>query len=253
MATEPVIVSTQSVLGFAQWQAFAFQPGAINTPTAWVASSLPPGVSIDGASGLISGAASLPGVYVISVTCSNSAGSNTATFTIGIEAAAPTLSTDLDVTWDLLANKVTLTSAITPAGDAGPQGAPLTLVKYGADLILSVTVQKAGSVLDLDITGVSNAFTLSLKELEGDGVLVASDAFQKLGTGGDARYRVHVALAGDPLKGALSNYPDDKEEEFAALCELILISNNPLSGTFGPSTLTLKSDTFSLAVANNLA
>lgn len=251
---KPVISGTQSIPGYLQWEAFAFQPGVSEgTPASWTANGLPPGVSIDGTTGLISGAAALPGTYIMTATASNSDGSSTQEFVLGIEASAPTISTYIDVTWDIVTNKVTLTTAFTPAVVAAPQGAPLTLVKVGGDLILSITVTKSGAVLDLDITSVSNALTLSVKEDDEDAVVVTSDAFEKLGTGSDARYLVHASFTGAALLGAISDFPSDTEPTMPGLCELTLTFNNPLSGTFGPSTLTLKSDTFLVSVANNIA
>ena len=63
----PVINPTQSVLGYLQHQRFEFQPFATNSPTWWLASALPEGVSLDPETGLISGAANWPGVYVFSL------------------------------------------------------------------------------------------------------------------------------------------------------------------------------------------
>ena len=63
----PVINPTQSVLGYLQHQKFEFQPYATGSPTWWTSSALPDGISIDPETGLISGAAKWPGVYVFSV------------------------------------------------------------------------------------------------------------------------------------------------------------------------------------------
>jgi hypothetical protein len=40
----PVINLAQSVLGYLQWQSWAFQAAATNNPTSWIASELPPGM-----------------------------------------------------------------------------------------------------------------------------------------------------------------------------------------------------------------
>jgi hypothetical protein len=43
----PTIDTTQSVLGFRQYEPFTFQPSATNSPLRWSASGLPPGVTIE--------------------------------------------------------------------------------------------------------------------------------------------------------------------------------------------------------------
>ena len=63
----PVINTTQSVLGYLQHQRFEFQPFATNSPTWWLVSALPAGISLDPETGLISGTANWPGVYVFSL------------------------------------------------------------------------------------------------------------------------------------------------------------------------------------------
>lgn len=63
----PVVNPLQSVLGYLQHQKFEFQPYATNNPTWWTCSALPQGISMDPTTGLISGAATWPGVYVFSV------------------------------------------------------------------------------------------------------------------------------------------------------------------------------------------
>ena len=63
----PSISPIQSVLGYLQHEHFEFQPFATNSPTWWTVSALPAGISLDPETGLISGAATWPGVYVFSL------------------------------------------------------------------------------------------------------------------------------------------------------------------------------------------
>jgi hypothetical protein len=81
----PVIDTTQSVLGYLQHEHWEYQPYATNAPTSWTSTPLPYGISIDPASGLISGRAIYPGVYVFGLTATNASGpSATVVFTMGI-------------------------------------------------------------------------------------------------------------------------------------------------------------------------
>ena len=67
----PVINPIQSVLGYLQHQKFEFQPYATGNPVWWTSSILPEGISMDPETGLVSGAANWPGVYVFSVQASS--------------------------------------------------------------------------------------------------------------------------------------------------------------------------------------
>jgi hypothetical protein len=243
----PVINSTQSVLGYLQWEAWTFQPFAMNSPKTWTSSPLPPGLSLNSSTGALSGAVSSPGVYIVALTATNVEGSGSAVFTIGIEASAPTTGADMDVVFDVVTHRVGRSVAVPPQGAPAVLPDSLTVLKYNDDWILSVTLAKAGVTLDLDVT----ALTLRIKELETDAVLVTSDAWLKVGSGGDTRFRVHSKIAGSALKAALSNYENDVETEFQALCELEVTWNNALSATFAPATLTVSSDTFRVAIARN--
>src|SRR5438067_10278852 len=91
----PVILRIQSVLEYLQWQEFEFLPYAINTPTFWNVSALPPGLAFNPATGRISGAATKPGVWVCGIVAGNAGGlSAIETFTIGV--AASTYSAPVD-------------------------------------------------------------------------------------------------------------------------------------------------------------
>jgi len=67
----PIINPNQSVLGYLQHQRFSFQPYASGSPTWWTSSVLPDGITLNPYTGLISGAARWPGVYVFSLQASN--------------------------------------------------------------------------------------------------------------------------------------------------------------------------------------
>ena len=59
---------------------FLFQMKASNNPTSWGADALPPGVTLDTTTGMISGMILTPGVYAFQLTAANSAGSSAPMF-----------------------------------------------------------------------------------------------------------------------------------------------------------------------------
>jgi hypothetical protein len=67
-------------------QSFSFQVTANNNPTSFSASSLPPGLSINSANGLISGTPTQAGQFVSTVSASNAGGTGSATLTVIVTA-----------------------------------------------------------------------------------------------------------------------------------------------------------------------
>ncbi len=76
---------------------FSYQVVANNSPTSYAASGLPPGLSINTSSGVISGTPTTPGAYTVGLTASNANGDGTATLTINVQAHpnAPVITSNL--------------------------------------------------------------------------------------------------------------------------------------------------------------
>src|SRR6266436_4206211 len=127
----PVIDITQSVPDYDQWQAWGFQPYATNDPVNWQARGLPPGVSIDTLTGLVSGASTLPGVYQFELRATNADGtSDPVTYVVGIRPAAPSPpSAAIDTLVDLDSRAVTFLGADAKAG---------LMLKRGDDIIFQI-------------------------------------------------------------------------------------------------------------------
>lgn len=84
----PTIVSgltASTIIG----NAFQYQIQATRLPTSYSASGLPPSVSIDTATGLISGTFSTPGVFNIDISATNSGGTDTKTLVLAVQASGP--------------------------------------------------------------------------------------------------------------------------------------------------------------------
>jgi len=80
-STVPVIVSSQSVTAYAGVP-FSYSLLATNAPTSFAATGLPAGLSINPATGIISGTPTAAGISSVAVSATNSSGTASATMTI---------------------------------------------------------------------------------------------------------------------------------------------------------------------------
>lgn len=233
----PIISSTTSVLGYDRGDLVNYQPYASETPTSWSASELPAGVTIHASTGLISGTADDPGVYVVAVTATNGTGDSAAfEITIGIgqgDLQPDGIGIDLDVELS--------TGAIALAGlEGGGDSAPSLFVKSGDQLLLDIGFWKDDSLQDLPITSV--AFVL--REFEGEGNLTLSDgAFLQQGDGPDTRFRILVDFDKTAIDNALSSYEGDIRTSFLAIAEIEWDINHG-DASLAPSVATRTSQTF---------
>lgn len=253
---KPVISTTQSILGFLQWEEFEFQPYAAGTPTSWTSSPLPTGVTINGTTGLISGAAEKPGVYIVAIQAHNADGASAPVlFTIGIEASIADPSANvLDLICDLGTREVKKGPNAADAEDEGEAlvpsfvtgdeakklaalGAPRFQAKRGDQLLFRVQFQRGGVAASVTLSELE----LAVKELEPESVLVTSSDFHSLGEG---VFLVYIALESDELTGALSSYEGDYGTAFPGVCELTWLAANPFTANIGPADIRGSSKTF---------
>lgn len=247
----PEIQTIQSVLGYLQWQEFEFQPYAINTPTYWVTTPLPTGVSFDTATGTISGPATVPGVTVFALRAGNVDGlSEPVQFVLGIEAAgnvAPANLVELD--FDLVTKQVSVGGETSPAPTTSTKDLkPLFWVKAGDDLILNVRLLKNGIPVDVDAT----QFRLSIKQYEPETVLKESTDWAQDGEGSNKFFRVYMQVESDLLRAALSDYEGDTETWFPALAEIEVVHDNTSIPVVGPSQLRTSSLNFVIGIPRDI-
>ena len=245
----PVINTTQSVLGYRQWQTFAFQPYASNSPTFWNASPLPPGLTLHAPTGKISGAATMPGVFVVALRAGNADGvSAPVIFTFGIEPGGSVRPSGvLEVYIDLLTRLVSLNSQ--NFGDANTKDkGPLFWTKRGDDLVFHISFLKGGVVADVDLA----ALKFALKELEPENILVDGHDWRKIGEGEQTAFRLHLKLDSPDLTSALTNYEEDAGTFFNALGEFEWLELNNYDPQVGPSFLRSSSRTFLVEVARDI-
>ncbi len=84
----PAITSPTSAVGTIG-SPFSYQITAINSPTSYGANGLPSGLSVNAATGLISGTPSVSGTFSVTLTATNSSGMGSATLTLTINSGGP--------------------------------------------------------------------------------------------------------------------------------------------------------------------
>ncbi len=187
----------------------------------------------------------MAGVFVVAVRAANADGTSAPVFfTLCIEASVtdPTGNV-IDLVVDLSTREVGLLDALPGAADAA-----LFLAKNRDDVMLRVRFRRNGIVVDLTLSALSFA----LKELEPEGILVASSDYFALGSG---VFLIYGQLASDALTGALGNYETkkgDADTEFPALCEITWTAANAYTADIGPATLTQTSRTFRVELIRDL-
>ena len=119
--------------------AFNYQITASNTPTTYLASGLPAGLTLDPLTGLISGTPTESGVSTVSITASNASGSDTKTLTITV------LAPNIEVS----------ATELSFADNFGQPSAAQTYTLTGSDLGEAVTVLAPGNFEVSDDGGAS--------------------------------------------------------------------------------------------------
>ncbi len=241
----PVISNTTSVLGFRKKQEFAYQPYASNTPTSWAATGLPTGVTINTTTGLISGAATIPGVYVVSLTASNATGPSTPhQIAIGIEDGPLNDSIGIEINVDVRTGYVAASGQSQPDPDKA-----VLFAKRGDVLFLDVGFWRDDVLQDLPIADLK----FQMREFDGETILVTSNGLiEDIGTSDAPRYRIAVDFSGPELDGVLGGYESDLRTGFLAIAELqwILMHGSPALPT--AETATRSSQTFRVYVQRDL-
>jgi hypothetical protein len=126
----PVITSATTANGFVGVP-FSYQITATNNPTSFDATGLPPGLTVNTSTGLISGTPTTDGTYTVTISATNAGGTGTATLTITVVIPAPPV----------------ITSPLTATGQVG--------------VAFSYTITATNNPTSFDATGLPTGLTVN--------------------------------------------------------------------------------------------
>jgi PKD repeat protein len=158
----PVITSGGSVFGKVG-SAFTYQTVATNSPTAYAAANLPPGLAISATSGAITGKPTVAATYAVTLTASNAAGPGTRTLSITVLPLAPVMagaSTANATVGSAFSYQITASNAPASFGASGlPSG---LVVDTGTGLITGSPAAAGTYAVTISATNASGTASKTL-------------------------------------------------------------------------------------------
>ena len=227
----PAITSAATANGTVG-SAFSYQITAANLPTSFGASGLPTGLTVNTASGLISGTLTETGVSTVTLSATNSAGTGTAPLTLTVTAvpAITSANTANGMVGTLFSYQITATN--TPIG-FGASGLPTGLSVNAASGLISGTPSGTGvSTVTLSATNSAGTGTATLT-LTITAVPVITSASTASGTVGTA-FSYQITATNTPTSFGATGLPAGLSVNTTSG----LISGTPTAAATGTVTLS---------------
>ena len=202
----PVISSALSASGTVG-SAFSYQISASNTPTSYGATGLPSGLSIDPATGIISGTPASSGVSNVTISAINSGGIGSATLAINVVAPAPVINSALSasgISGSAFGYQVTATNSPT---SYGATGLPAGLAINAATGTISGSPSSTGtSNVTISATNAGGTGTATLVITVVPPAPVINSALSASGTTGSA-FSYQVTATNSPTSYGATGLP----------------------------------------------
>ncbi len=231
-ATAPVITSATSASGTVG-SAFSYQITATNSATSYSATGLPAGLSINTATGLISGTPTSAGTSTVTLGATNTSGPGNATLTLTVTAAHPVITSATSANGAVgSAFSYQITATNSPTG-YGATGLPAGLSVNTATGLISGTPTSAGtSTVTLGATNAGGTGHATLTLTIAAAAPAITSATSASGTVGSA-FSYQITATNSPTSYSATGLPAGLSVNTATG----LISGTPTSA--GTSTVTL--------------
>jgi len=189
----------------------------------WGADGLPAGLSIDPATGLISGAPTMAGVYNVDLRARNADGQGAGhIIVVGVEPNRYLQDASIEIDINLRDGRVRPAGPPAVARGGQPEAAqPVLHVKSGDRLVLGVGFMKDETLVELPLDQIR----LGLKEFEPERLHLVNDGSHvQVGQFEDARYQIVAGFDDEALASILSGYEDDVDTYFDAVAEIEFVT-----------------------------
>ena len=251
----PVINPITSIIAYGVGVYFDFQPAASNSPTSWVITGLPSGMTYNNVTGLCEGAPLNLGIYDVTFIAHNASGDSAPLVAPMIVARGPGIQDPVILLdYDLETALVTASSSSSSSAESSSSSSsPVIFGKTGDKLLIALGFVRDGSLVPQTVEMIK----LALKEFEPENLVDLSDgSFRIVWTDDGPRYIFLVDLSPDAAPSILlveSGYEDDAGTQVDMVCEIrVTFLAQVLTGQ-PQSALPRASQNFTFRVARSLA